>query len=110
MVKIKRTCTNNIITRAPALDSKPRPQTFTPNAEADIPCSDLQQLGKLLKKDPRAIIVYNQHPLATQLIDSLQAPKDQIFVEIRQDTKGVLGLHALRKQNGQPETLELVYQ
>ncbi|MCH7882194.1 MAG: hypothetical protein IIB69_11605 [Proteobacteria bacterium] len=110
MVKIKRTCTNKIITRALALESKPLLAILTPDAEDCIPCSDLQQLGKLLKKDPRAIIVYNQHPLATQLIDSLQAPKDQIFVEIRQDTKGVLGLHALRKQNGQPETLELVYQ
>ncbi len=110
MVKIKRTCTNKIITRALQLDSKPLLAILTPDAEDCIPCSDLQQLGALLVKEPGAIVVYNQHPQATQLIGLLQAPADQIYLEIRQDTRGVLGLHALRKQNGQPETLELVYQ
>ena len=110
MIKIKRTCTHKIITRALALGSKPLLAILVPDAEDCIPCTGLQELGALLKKEPKAIIVYNQHPLAAQLIDALQAPADQVFVEIRQDTKGVLGLHALRKQNGRSETLELVYQ
>lgn len=109
MVKIKRTCANKIITRALQIDSKPLLAILLPDAEDCIPCSDVLQLGRLLEKDPAAIIVYNQHPQSTQVIDNLQAPAGQIFVEIRQDTKGVLGLHALRKSNGQAETLELVY-
>lgn len=110
MVTIKRTCTNNIITRALCYESKPLLAILLPDAEDCIPCSDRQQLTEQLEQDPRGIIIYNQHPLAAQLIDSLQTPMDQIFIEIRQDTKGVLGLHALRKQKGRQETLELVYQ
>ena len=37
-------------------------------------------------------------------------PPTQIFIEIRQEIKGVLGLHAIRINHGQQETLELVYQ
>jgi hypothetical protein len=40
----------------------------------------------------------------------MQTPAAQVFIEIRQDTKGVLGLHAIRKKGHQQETLELNYQ
>jgi len=110
MVTIKRTCANKIITRALAHDSKPLQAVLLPDAEDCIPCSNQQQLSQQLEQDPRGIIIYNQHPHAALLIDNLKTPVDQIFIEIRQDTKGVLGLHALRKKNGRPETLELVYQ
>ena len=41
---------------------------------------------------------------------SMKTPAAQIFIEIRQDTKGVLGLHAFRHQGQKRETLELIYQ
>ena len=37
-------------------------------------------------------------------------PASQVFIEIRQDTKGVLGLHALRRGDAGVDTLELIYQ
>ncbi|TDJ27762.1 MAG: hypothetical protein E2O57_05360 [Gammaproteobacteria bacterium] len=109
MLTIKRTCTNKIITRALASDSKPLLAILLPDADDCIPCTDIQHMNELLDQNPKAIIVYNQHPQTSQLIDQLQISAAQIFIEIRQDTKGVLGLQALRKQDGRAETLELVY-
>jgi len=40
----------------------------------------------------------------------LNLPESQVFIEIRQDTKGVLGLHAVRRSKPDNETLELIYQ
>lgn len=57
-----------------------------------------------------SIIVYNQQADALALVDNLSVSSSQIHIEIRQDTKGVLGLHAIRNQGHQPETLELIYQ
>lgn len=110
MLTIKRTCTNKIITRALKLDAKPLVAILRHGAEDCEPCSDQQQLQKLLDQYPAAIIVYNQHDDALNLIKQLQTPPTQVFIEIRQDTKGVLGLHAIRKKGHQQETLELIYQ
>ncbi len=79
-------------------------------AEDCEPCSDLQQLQDLLDEYPDAIIVYNQHEDAIRLIEGLPTPPTQVFIEIRQDTKGVLGLHAIRNTGHRQETLELIYQ
>ena len=43
-------------------------------------------------------------------MEKLQLPAEQVLIEIRQDTKGVLGLHAMRKMGSETETLELIYQ
>jgi len=43
-------------------------------------------------------------------VDRLTVPGSQVFIEIRQDTKGVLGLHAISNREDSPETLELIYQ
>ncbi len=110
MLSIKRTCTNKIITRALELDGKPLVAVLRQGAEDCEPCSDVQQLQNLLEEYSQAIIVYNQHEEAIKLINLLQLPAAQIFIEIRQETKGVLGLHAIRNIGGQQETLELVYQ
>ena len=74
------------------------------------PYADAQQLQKLLSESSEAFIVYNQHQDAIDLIEGLAASPTQVFIEIRQDTKGVLGLHAIRKTQGRQETLELIYQ
>jgi hypothetical protein len=57
-----------------------------------------------------SIIVYNQQADALALVDNLSVSSSQIHIEIRQDTKGVLGLHAIRDRGHQSETLELIYQ
>jgi hypothetical protein len=44
------------------------------------------------------------------MVEKLKTPAEQIYIEIRQDTKGVLGLHAIRYRGREPETLELIYQ
>lgn len=110
MLTIKRTCTNKIITRAVELDGKPLVAVLRPGAEDCEPCSDVRQLQRLLNEYSEAFIVYNQHKEATGLIDLLEMPPAQIFIEIRQEIKGVLGLHAIRNYRGQQETVELNYQ
>lgn len=110
MLTIKRTCTNKIITRALELGDKPLVAVLRPGAEDCEPCSDAQQLLHLLDEYSEAMIVYNQHQDSIKLIGFLHMPATQIFIEIRQEIKGVLGLHAIRINHGQQETLELVYQ
>ncbi len=106
---IKRTCTNKIITRALMLEGQPLIAILLPDAEDCDPCEDEHQLLDQLNKNPGSIVVYNQHPNATELIDQLKLPAEQIFIEIRQDTKGVLGLHAVRRGESRQQTLELNY-
>ena len=110
MLTIKRTCTNKIITRALALEGKPLVAILRPGAEDCEPCFDTQKLQILLDKYSQAMIVYNQHEDAIKLVQHLEAPPAQVFIEIKQDTKGVLGLRAFRDNRGQQETLELIYQ
>ncbi len=110
MLTIKRTCTNKIITRALRLGGEPLVAILRQGAEDCEPCSDLQQLQVLLDEYLDAIIVYNQHQDAIRLIEDLQTSPTQVFIEIRQDTKGVLGLHAIRNTGHRQETLELIYQ
>ncbi len=110
MLTIKRTCTNKIITRALAVEGKPLVAILRPGAEDCEPCFDRQQLQNLLDENPQAMIVYNQHEDAINLVKHLVTPPAQVFIEIKQDTKGVLGLQATLDNHGQQETLELIYQ
>ena len=55
---------------------------------------DRDQLQGALEADPDAIIVYNQQADATTLAKSLVVSPAQVKFEIRQETKGVLGLQA----------------
>jgi hypothetical protein len=110
MLKILRSCSYKIITRAVQAENRPLVATLRPNAnDCDI-CHDRDQLRARLDTNPASIIVYNQHADAIALVDSFEVSAAQIFIEIRQDTKGVLGLHAIRQRNQSPETLELIYQ
>ena len=83
---------------------------LAPGAADCEPCADLGQLQAGLQARPDSIIVYNQQDEARALVDQLELPASQVYIEIRQDTRGVLGLHALRRGAGGPDTLELVYQ
>jgi hypothetical protein len=110
MLTIKRTCTNKIITRALRMDGKPLIAILRPGAEDCEPCADVQQLQNLLEESSEAIIVYNQHQDAIKMIEHLSVSPQQVYIEIRQDTRGVLGLHAIRNQGDRRQTLELIYQ
>jgi hypothetical protein len=110
MLTIRRSASYRIITRAVNLDAEPLVALLTPGADDCQPCVDVDQLQASLEARPDSIIVYNQHADARALVDKLKLPASQIFIEIRQDTKGVLGLHALRRGACGEETLELIYQ
>lgn len=110
MLTIKRSCSYEIITRAVHLGDKPLVALLLPGADDCESCLDQDQLQAGLDANPGAIIVYNQHADALALVATLQVASDQMYIETRQDTKGVLGLQALRDRAHQPETLELIYQ
>ena len=72
-------------------------------------CLDQDQLQAGLDANLGAIIVYNQQADALELVGNLRVASGQIYIEIRQDTKGMLGLQALRNRAHQTEILELIY-
>lgn len=110
MSTIKRSCSYKIITRAVQMGDQPLVTLLMPGREDCEPCLDQDQLQASLDKRPQAIIVYNQQDEARAIVKNLKTPASQIYIEIRQDTKGVLGLHAIRYRGQEPETLELIYQ
>jgi len=110
MLTIKRSCSYRIITRAVHMDDQSLVALLMPGGEDCEPCLDQNQLQARLDKHPEAIIVYNQQADARALVENLKTPTTQVYIEIRQDTKGVLGLHAIRYRDRKPETLELIYQ
>ena len=110
MLTIKRTCSNKIITRALDTEDRPLVALLMPGAEDCEVCLDREQLQARLEADPQAIIVYNQQADAIALVDSLEVAPAQVFIEIRQDTRGVLGLQAYHKKDHAPEALELFHE
>ena len=110
MPTIRRKASYRIITRAVQHDGEPITGLLPASAEDIEPCSDGADLQARLRERPEAIVVYNQHPAARALVESLDFPPQQVFIEIRQDTKGVLGLHAMRRDGAFDQTLELIYQ
>lgn len=110
MLTIKRSCSYKIITRAVQHNGEPIVAILNPGAEDCELCVDLDQLQHKLATSPAAIVVYNQHDDALSLVEAFAFPADQIFIEIKQDTKGVLGLEARRGRAASFEKLELIYQ
>ncbi len=110
MLTIKRSCSFKIITRALQHDDRPLVALLMPDAEDCELCLDPARLQSGIDAHPQAIIVYNQQADAISLVQGLSLSTTQILIEIRQDTKGVLGLHATRKQGDGRETLDLIYQ
>jgi hypothetical protein len=110
MMTIRRSCSYRIITRAVNAEGQPLVGLLAPGADDCESCLDADQLRAAVKARADTVIVYNQHPDALALVDTLNLPESQVFIEIRQDTKGVLGLHAVRRSKPDNETLELIYQ
>ena len=107
---IRRAASYRIITRALEHDDRPLVGLLAPDAEDCELCLDPDQLRAKLDTNPAAIIVYNQQADAMSLVDELTVDPDQVYIEIEQDTKGVLGLYAHRRKAGERQTVELVYQ
>ena len=110
MLTIRRSCSYKIITRALQAADEPLVGLIYPGADDCDYSLDPNQLATSLASSPDAFLVYNQQAEAQALVEQMQLPSEQILVEIRQDTKGVLGLHAMRKTGSEVKTLELVYQ
>lgn len=110
MLTIRRTCSNKIITRALESAGQPLVALLEPGAEDCEVCLDPDQLRARLDANPRAIIVYNQQADAIALVNSLELEPARVLMEIRQDTRGVLGLQAYRNRGLAPETLELFHE
>ena len=110
MMTIKRSCSYRIITRAVNAEGRPLVALLEPGADDCNPCLEADQLQAAIDAQPDVVIVYNQQARARELVNGLTLAEDQVFIEIRQDTKGVLGLHALRRGKSGSETLELIYQ
>ena len=106
---IRREASYRIITRALERAGQPLVGLLEADAEDCRTGLDPDQLRATLEAEPQAIIVYNQQADAMLLVDSLPATPKWIYIEIEQDTKGVLGLYAHRRVAGGRETLELVY-
>ena len=107
---IRRTASYRIITHALEHDTRPLVGLLEADADDCETGLDRDQLQAKLDASPEAIIVYNQHAEAMSLVDALEVQPDRVFIEIEQDTKGVLGLYAHHRVAGERRTLELVYQ
>ena len=106
---IERSCSYRIITEAVNREGQPLAGILMPGASDCEYCLDRDQLQSSLDARPGAIIVYNQHADAIEWVNGLTVDPGQVFIEIRQDTKGVLGLHAIKNRLEGPDTLELIY-
>ncbi len=108
MLTIKRTCANKIITHALRYEQRVLIAALRLDAEDCEIYDSIEQLQQRLKQNPELAIVHNQHADAIDQVQSIDTPLNQLFIEIIQDTKGVLGLHACYNNSHQLETLELL--
>ena len=110
MLRIKRTCANKIITRVLSIGDSPFTAILLPDANDCVAADDGQSMRALLQQNPRCYVIYNQHPLAQAELDKLDLDDHQIVIEVRQETRGVLGLQARYYNNTPGQFIELVYQ
>lgn len=110
MLTIKRTCANKIITRVLKAGDQPFIAVLPRDADDCIVNNDEQTLKALLGQYPDACIVYNQHPQALITLNKLNPDPRQIVIQVRQETRGVLGLQARYYDSPVEEYIELVYQ
>lgn len=110
MLTIKRTCANKIITRVLTAGDRPFTAVLPHDADDCIVGSDIIRLEELMRQNPDSCIVYNQHPQAQAALKQLNLDPQQIVIQVRQETRGVLGLQARHFHSPADETIELVYQ
>lgn len=110
MLTIRRTSANKIITRVLTAGDQPFTAVLTSDADDCIVSNDRQSLQALLSQYPCAAVVYNQQPQARASVESLKLNKQQIVIEVCQETRGVLGLQARYYGSSAEDVIELVYQ
>ena len=110
MLTINRCCSNRIITHALALDGQPYTAVLPQQADDCITAENIDELQNLLNSNPGSMVVYNQHPESIERVNQLEATDQQIILEIRQETRGVLGLQARYINAKADAALELIYQ
>ncbi len=96
MLKIERSCSQRIITAALKHPSSALLGLLDANGLEFTLFPDQQSLSDALAAKPGAIVVHNQNPGAKTSIAAMDLPDDQLVIEIREETKGVLGLLATR--------------
>lgn len=110
MLTIKRTCANKIITRVLTVGDQPFNAVLPQDAEDCLVPDDNNSMPELLKQNPGAFVIYNQHPLARAWLDNLNLEDQQIVIEVRQEIRGVLGLQPRYYKNDSGRIIELVYE
>lgn len=110
MLTIKRTCSNKIITRVLTVGNAPFIAILLPGADDCVVADENHPIPMLLKQNPGSFVIYNQHPLAQAELDKLDLDDEQIVIEVRQETRGVLGLQARYHRDNPGQFIELVYQ
>lgn len=110
MLTIKRTCANKIITRVLTAGDQPFTAVLLPDADDCMVGNDVPRLTNLLAQHLDAYLIYNQHPQAQIRLNTLNPDPRQIVIQVRQETRGVLGLQARHFHSPADETIELVYQ
>ena len=110
MLTIKRTCANKIITRVLTVGDHPFLGVLPRDAEDCLVPDDINSMPELLKQNPGAFVIYNQHPQARAKLDNLNLEEQQIVIEVRQEIRGVLGLQPHYYKNVSSHFIELVYE
>lgn len=96
MLKIDRSCSQRIITTALKHHAKPMLGLLDASGQQFSAYPDRETLVDALAKHPDAIVVHNQNPDARSMINTMDLSAAQIVIEVREETKGVLGLLATR--------------
>ena len=96
MLKIDRSCSQRIITSALKHQNKPLLGLLDASCQQFSAFDDSDSLVAALAKQPDAIVVHNQNPDARSTINTMNLSPAQIVIEVREETKGVLGLLATR--------------
>ena len=96
MLKIDRSCSQRIITTALQHQSGPLLGLLDASWFKFETYPDDQSLAAM-ESQPDAIVVHNQNSQARTSVTAMDLPASQIVIEIREETKGVLGLQATRR-------------
>lgn len=96
MLKIDRSCSQRIITTALQHQSDPLLGLLEADGHRFTLFPDRASLTEALARQPGLIVVHNQHPEALSSINLMNLSASQVVIEIREETRGVLGLQATR--------------
>ena len=96
MLKIERSCSQRIITAALKNPSSALLGLLDAEGVQFTIYPDQQSLNEALMSQPGAIVVHNQNHEAKTSIAEMNLSDSQLVIEIREETKGVLGLQATR--------------